>query len=52
MNQEYIEEEITFYEGKNLRKLLLVFVFEKEEIYTHFVKNKLDFIIYFGLFLF
>lgn len=50
MNQEYIEEEITFYEGKNLRKLLLVFVFEKEEIYTHFVKNKLDFIIYFGLF--
>ena len=49
MNQEYIEEEITFYEGKNLRKLLLVFVFEKEEIYTHFVKNKLDFIIYFGL---
>lgn len=50
MNQQYIEEEITFYEGKNLRKLLLVFVFEKEEIYTHFVKNKLDFIIYFGLF--
>lgn len=50
MNQKYIEEEITFYEGKNLRKLLLVFVFEKEEIYTHFVKNKLDFIIYFGLF--
>ncbi|CAM3506199.1 putative bifunctional diguanylate cyclase/phosphodiesterase [Arcobacter aquimarinus] len=50
MNQEYIEEEITFYEGRNLRKLLLVFVFEKEEIYTHFVKNKLDFIIYFGLF--
>ncbi|RXJ84619.1 putative bifunctional diguanylate cyclase/phosphodiesterase [Arcobacter cloacae] len=50
MNQEYIEEEITFYEGKNLKKLLLVFVFEKEEIYTHFVKNKLDFILYFGLF--
>ena len=50
MNQSYIEEEITFYEGKDLKKLLLVYIFEKDEIYTHFIKNKLDFIIYFGLF--
>jgi len=50
MNQSHIEEEIRFYQGKELKKLLLVYVFEKDEIYSHFVKNKLDFILYFGLF--
>ena len=51
MNQEYIEEnQITFYEGKILENFFLVFCFEKRRNIYSFCKNKLDFIIYFGLF--
>ena len=49
IHQKYIEENIRFYEGKNQKTLLLVYVLEEEEIHSHFIKNKLDFILYFGL---
>ncbi|MDD3008172.1 MAG: EAL domain-containing protein [Arcobacter sp.] len=49
IHQKYIEENIRFYEGKNQKTLLLVYILEKEEIYSHFIKNKFDFILYFGL---
>ena len=49
IHQKYIEENIRFYEGKNQKTLLLVYILEEEEIHSHFIKNKLDFILYFGL---
>ena len=48
-NQTYIEQDIPFYEGKDKKRLLLIYVFEHEQIHSHFIKNKLDFILYFGL---
>lgn len=49
IEQKYIEEDIWLYEGKNKKRLLLFYIFEDEQIRSHFVKNKLDFILYFGL---
>lgn len=48
INQSYIYENIKFYEGKNEKKLLLIYVLEQDEIHSHFVKNKFHFILYFG----
>ncbi len=49
IHQKYIEEYIRFYEGKNEKKLLLVYILEHEEIHSHFINNKFDFLLYFGL---
>lgn len=48
LNHKYLEENIRFYEGKDQKILSLIYVLEHEEIHSHFIKNKLDFIIYFG----
>lgn len=49
INQKYLEENIRFYEGKNQKNLILVYILEHDEIHSHFIKNKLDFIVYFGV---
>ena len=50
LERQYIEDEIRFYEGKNLKKLRLIYVLEKEELYSYFVKHQREFFLYFGLF--
>ena len=44
-----IEENIRFYEGKTLRNLRLIFIFNHDEINMHFKKGRTNFIIYFIL---
>jgi diguanylate cyclase (GGDEF)-like protein len=43
-----IEQEIRFYVGSNLKTLTLVYVLNDDEIETYFIKNKKEFLIYFG----
>lgn len=49
LNMDYIEEEIRFYEGKNSEKFRLIYILKHDEIKEHFIKNKIDFIVHFGL---
>ncbi len=44
-----LEQEIRFYVGNNLETLTLVYVLDHDEIQTHFIKNKKEFLTYFGL---
>lgn len=48
-NTKFLEEDITYYQGKNHKTLQLIYVLEEDEINSHFVKNKLNFGLYFGL---
>ena len=48
MYSKYIKYDINFYEGNIRKTLQLVYILEQEEIYSHLIKNKLDFIFYFG----
>ena len=45
----YLEGNIRFYEGKDIKKLRLLYILEREEIFSHFIRNKLNFFLYFGL---
>ena len=45
----YIKNDIDFYEGNIPKKLQLFYILEHDEIHSHFVKNKFHFIVYFGL---
>ena len=49
MNNKYIETDIRFFENKKIRKLRLVYILEQEELALHFIDNKINFLIYFGL---
>ena len=49
MNNKYIETDIRFFENKEIRKLRLVYILEQEELALHFIDNKINFLIYFGL---
>lgn len=49
MKQPYLEDNIRFYEGKDIKKLRLLYILEHEEILSHFIRNKLNFFTYFGL---
>ena len=49
INKKFIEEEIRFYEGNNVKYLSLLYVLDKEELNIYFDKNKIDFFIYFGI---
>ncbi len=49
LNKQYIENEFKFYEGKNLKKLKLVYFLEHDELYAHFIKNRIDYLTYFGI---
>lgn len=43
----YIKTDINFYENKIPKTLLLFFVLETDEIHSHFIKNKINFILFF-----
>lgn len=49
MFNKYIKDDINFYEGNIPKKLQLFYILEHDEIHSHFIKNKFDFIVYFGL---
>ncbi|HEX5710724.1 MAG TPA: EAL domain-containing protein [Sulfuricurvum sp.] len=44
-----IEQEIRFYAQGNLETLTLVYILDHDEIQTHFIENKQEFLTYFGL---
>lgn len=46
--KKYISTDISFYEGNIPKKLQLVYLLQTDEIHFHFIKNKYDFILYFG----
>lgn len=48
LNNKYIINNINFYEGNIPKELQLVYVLEYDEIHSHFIKNRFDFIFYFG----
>lgn len=44
-----LEQEIRFYAGSDLKTLTLVYILNHDEVETYFIKNKKEFLIYFGL---
>lgn len=44
-----LEQEIRFYAGNIPQTLTLAYILDRDEIQTHFIKNKKEFILYFGL---
>lgn len=44
-----LEQEIRFYVGNIPQTLTLVYILDRDEIQTHFIKNQKEFIAYFGL---
>jgi diguanylate cyclase len=49
VHKKYIENELRFYEGKNVKKLRLIYYLEQEEINAHFIKNRINYLTYFGI---
>jgi diguanylate cyclase len=49
LNKQYIENELKYYEGKNIKKLKLVYFLEHDELNAHFIKNRIDYLTYFGI---
>ena len=49
IHKKYIEEELRFYKGKDVKKLKLIYFLEQEEINAHFIKNRINFLTYFGI---
>ena len=47
--KKYIEDEIKFYQGKDLKKLRLIYFLEQDELNAHFIKNRIEYITYFGI---
>nr|MBP7741916.1 diguanylate cyclase [Aliarcobacter sp.] len=49
LEKKYIENEIRFYEGKEIRNLRLVFFLEHEELNSHFFSNRITYLSFFGI---
>lgn len=49
INKKYFENELRFYEGKNVKKLRLIYFLEQDEINAHFIKNRINYLSYFGI---
>jgi diguanylate cyclase len=49
VHKKYIENELRFYEGKDVKKLRLIYYLEQEEINAHFIKNRINYLTYFGI---
>ncbi|MBU0925039.1 EAL domain-containing protein [bacterium] len=49
LNKQYIENELKYYEGKNVRKLKLIYFLEYDELNAHFTRNRIDYLTYFGI---
>ncbi len=43
------EDELRFYEGNKVKRLRLVFLLDKDEVLSHFDKNRTKSLLYFGL---
>lgn len=49
LKEPYFEDNIRFYKGKDVKKLRLLYILDHDEIRSHFIRNKLNFFVYFGL---
>ncbi|WP_368029080.1 putative bifunctional diguanylate cyclase/phosphodiesterase [Arcobacter sp. s6] len=49
LNKKYLEDEIKFYEGINIKKLRLIYFLEQDELNAHFTKNRINYLTYFGI---
>ena len=49
INKKYFENELRFYKGKDVKKLRLIYFLEQDEINAHFIKNRINYLSYFGI---